>query len=237
MSDSFKYIPARPEQTGDVPRIGTRSLKGRGTPLIYFPGFGATMEGNKAAALAGFADREGIPLVRFDYQGIGASGDDDTPGTITLWRDDAISVIDQLVERQVIIVGSSMGAWIALLAALARPAKIQSLVLIACAADFTEPMRQKLDADPDIGSGFPKGFIESGANHLLLDAMIEVSCPVTLIHGRNDATIPWQNSLKTATKLRSTDVTVHVRGKGDHRLSTEPDLEFMFANVRKHLGR
>lgn len=236
MSDSLKYIPARPEQAGDLPRIGTRSLKGKGTPLIYFPGFGATMAGNKAEALAGFAAREGIPLVRFDYQGIGASGGDGAPGTITLWRDDAISVIDQLIENEVIIVGSSMGAWIALLAALARPANVRSLVLIACAADFTEPMRQKPDADPGIGSGFPKGFMEDGANHLLLDAMIEISCPVTLIHGQNDATIPWQNSLKTATKLQSTDVIVHVRSKADHRLSTEPDLEFMFSNIRKHLG-
>jgi len=207
--------------------------------ITWLGGFKSDMTGTKATALAEWAGSAGRAYTRFDYFGHGQSSGTFTEGTITRWRDDALAVLDEIATGPQILVGSSMGAWIALLAALARPDQIKALVLIAPAPDFTEAlMWEGFDetiratlrhegiysqpSDYDEPYEISYSLIEDGRKHLLLGGDIPVTLPVRILQGMADEDVPWRHAMLLAETLASEDVTVSLTKNGDHRLS-EPD--------------
>jgi pimeloyl-ACP methyl ester carboxylesterase len=213
---------------------------GSSPTVVFLPGFRSDMTGDKATALAAFCAEHGQAMLRFDYSGHGASGGSFEHGTIGRWTDDALAVIDRLTCGKLILVGSSMGGWIALLAALARKERIAALIGIAAAPDFTETIwsamtaeqRAMLERDGVMrrpsryGEPYPitRALIEDGRSRLLLDAPIALDCPVRLLHGQADPDVPWQIALRIAERLNSRDVQVILVKDGDHRLSRPRDL-------------
>jgi len=200
------------------------------------------MTGTKALFLEDFCRRRGQAFVRFDYFGHGASSGDVALGTIGGWAEDAVAVLDSLTEGPQILVGSSMGGWIMLLAARARTKRVRALVGVAAAPDFTEdlvwprlsPTQQRelresgavtlpSEYDP-AGYTYRLGLFEDGKRHLVMREAITLECPVRLLHGMRDVAVPWQRSLSLAERLDSRDVVVTLVKDGDHRLSREADL-------------
>ena len=200
------------------------------------------MTGTKALFLEDFCRRRGRALVRFDYFGHGASSGDAALGTVGGWAEDAVAVLDSLTEGPQILVGSSMGGWIMVLAALARTERVRALVGVAAAPDFTEDLvwprlsltqQQELrdsgavtlpsEYDP-AGYTYRLGLFEDGKRHLVMREVIALECPVRLLHGMRDVAVPWQRSLSLAERLDSRDVVVTLVKDGDHRLSSEADL-------------
>jgi len=215
------------------------------TPGVLFcPGFYSDMMGSKALALEAWCRAQGRQFTRFDYFGHGASSGDIRLGTIGRWRDDTVAVLDAVAEGPQIVVGSSMGGWLMLLAALARPDRVAGLVGIAAAPDFTErmlaeeftpAMRETLQARGaiELPSGYDDGspyhisldFLEEARQHqLLVGRTIPIEVPVRLLHGQADAAVPWSVSLCLAERLASADVEVCLVKGGDHRLSEPADL-------------
>ncbi len=217
--------------------------------MVFCGGFKSDMTGTKASALAEACRAQGRACVRFDYFGHGQSSGDFAVGTIGRWAEDVIAVLDALTEGPQVIVGSSMGGWLMLLAALARPERVCGLIGIAPAADFTEDLmwrempaavRDALRRDgvwhrPSEYSDDPYPItlrlIEEGRRHLLLDRPIPLRCPVRLLHGMKDADVPWAQSLKLVAALESRDVTLTLVKEGDHRLSAPDDLARLLAAV------
>jgi pimeloyl-ACP methyl ester carboxylesterase len=219
--------------------------RGGKTPVVlWLGGFKSDMQATKAQALARWAERTDRAFLRFDYFGHGASSGDFRKGTIGRWRDDALAVIDTLAKADLVLVGSSMGGWIALLAGLARPERIKAMLLIAPAVDFTEALlwprlpkdaRQRIlehgewlrpsayDPEP-----YPitKGLIDDGRRHLLLDSRLKFPFPVRILQGMKDPDVPWQHAAKVAEAMEG-DVTLTLARNGDHRLSTPADLRRM----------
>jgi pimeloyl-ACP methyl ester carboxylesterase len=214
---------------------------GKSPGVIWLGGFHSDMNGTKAQALDAWAEARGRSYLRFDYFGHGASSGAFRDGTITRWRDDAVAVLDNLCDGPQVLVGSSMGAWIALLIARARPEKVATLLLLAPAADFTEALiwaRMTPDIRREVmergawqrpsayGDGpYPitRSLIEDGRRHLLLDAPIELSGPVHILQGMKDSDVPWQHALKLVEKLSGNPVLTLIKN-GDHRLSTPEDI-------------
>jgi pimeloyl-ACP methyl ester carboxylesterase len=238
---------ATPSGAGSLARpdgaaIAYHRLEGSAPGIVFLGGFRSDMTGTKALFLEDYCRRRGRAYLRFDYFGHGQSSGDFADGTIGRWREDAVAAIDSLTEGPQILAGSSMGGWIMLLAALARPQRVAALVGIAAAPDFTEALlRPRLtpqqrreieeagrvvlpsDYDP-AGYLYTGALIEDGREHLLLGVPIPLDVPVRLLHGLADASVPWQLSLRLAERLTSTDVVVTLVKDGDHRLSGEPDL-------------
>ena len=210
--------------------------------MVFLGGFRSDMTGTKALFLEDFCRRRGRAFVWFDYFGHGASSGDVALGTIGGWTGDAVAVLDSLTEGAQILVGSSMGGWIMVLAALARTERVHALVGIAAAPDFTEDLlwprldeaqRRELresgavtlpsEYDPG-GYAYRLGLFEDGKRHLVMREAIALECPVRLLHGMRDVAVPWQRSLSLAERLDSRDVAVTLVKDGDHRLSSEADL-------------
>nr|TFG53638.1 MAG: alpha/beta hydrolase [Hyphomicrobiales bacterium] len=209
--------------------------------LVWLGGFNSDMMGTKAEALDAWASDRGRAYIRFDYFGHGQSSGDFRNGTISRWRDDALAVLDTLCERPQILVGSSMGGWVAILVALARPEKVKGLLLIAPAPDFTEALmwaemtdevrRQIMETGewerPSAYGEDPypitRGLIEDGRKNLLLGGPIVLSCPVRILQGMKDLDVPWQHAMKLVERLEG-DAAITLVKQGDHRLSTEQDL-------------
>lgn len=229
--------------------IAYRAVAGRAPGIVFLPGYRSVMTGEKATALAAFARAHGHALVRFDYRGHGQSGGRFEELVLSDWLDDALSVLDRLTKGPQILVGSSMGGYLALLAALHRPHRVAALVGIAAAADFTERLllgrlnaaeraafeRIGLRREPsrfeEDGYPFTWKLVEDGRRHLLLDAPINLAMPVRLLHGMQDPDVPWAISLEIADRLRSADVRVHLVKDGDHRLSRPADLKLLTDTV------
>jgi pimeloyl-ACP methyl ester carboxylesterase len=226
----------------DGATIAYHRLPGAAPGIVFLGGFRSDMTGTKALFLEEYCRQSGRAYVRFDYFGHGASSGDVAEGVVGRWREDALAVIDSLTEGPQILVGSSMGGWIMLLAALARPARVAALIGIAAAPDFTEELlwprlnpeqRRAIeergaatlpsDYDP-AGYLYTRALIEDGRQHLLLGGPIRLNVPVRLLHGLADASVPWGLSLKLAERLTSRDVVVTLVKAGDHRLSSESDL-------------
>ena len=209
------------------------------------------MAGTKATFLDDFCAVRGLGYVRFDYSGHGASSGRFEDGTIGAWAEDASAIIDRVVDGPLILAGSSMGGWIMLLAALARPDRIAGLVGLAPAPDFTEALiwnrlsdeeRDRLlredrleqasaySEDPTI---ITRALIEEGRRHLLLSAPIGIRCPVRLLHGMADPDVPHRLSLDLAERLVSNDVRVTLIKDGDHRLSRAEDLALLSATIEE----
>lgn len=214
------------------------------TPTIVFlPGYASDMAGIKAVALEDWARANGRAYLRFDYRGCGESPGDFADQTLADWRDDALAMIDS-VEGPMVLVGSSMGGWIMLLAALARPGKVAGLVGIAPAPDFTDwgfdpAERATLAAGGDLRTPSPyspeptlttAAFWRSGQANLIGDD-VAFTGPVRIVQGQRDAEVPWQHSVALAEKLRSDDVQVWLVKQGDHRLSREQDIASIQAAV------
>lgn len=222
--------------------IAYRWLTGAGPGIVFLGGFRSDMAGTKALFLEDFCRRRERAYVRFDYFAHGESSGDFADGTISRWRDDTISVIDSLTEGPQILVGSSMGGWIMVLAALARRARVKALVGIAAAPDFTSDLlpqrltdaqqRQLRDEgrlvlptpyDP-AGYLYTRALVEDGSRNLVLRDPIPLTCSVRLLHGMADESVPWQQSFKLAERLQSHDVALTLVKDGDHRLSRDEDL-------------
>lgn len=236
-------------QRGDGNHVAYAATAGRAPTVVFLGGFRSDMTGTKAMALEAWSEKTGRAFLRFDYLGHGQSSGRFEDGTIGRWLDDSLAVIDRLTTGKLVLVGSSMGGWLSLLAARARPDRLAGLVLIAAAPDFTERMllndlspgdRAKLERDgrlekPSQYSPEPSVFtwklIEEGRNHLLLDKPLSLPCPVRLLHGQSDPDVPWQYSLQIAEHLDAPEViTTFVKG-GDHRLSTPADIARLIATV------
>lgn len=224
---------------------------GKSPTVVFLGGFRSDMTGTKAVALEAWAEKRGQAFLRFDYLGHGQSSGRFEDGTIGRWKADSLAAIDALTEGKLVLVGSSMGGWLSLLAAQARPERLAGLVLIAAAPDFTERMllgglsaedRAILQRDgrlerPSQYSPEPSVFtwklIEEGRNHLLLDKPLALPCPVRLLHGQNDPDVPWEYSLQIARHLEAPEViSTFVKG-GDHRLSTPADIARLIATVEE----
>jgi pimeloyl-ACP methyl ester carboxylesterase len=223
--------------------------------ILFLPGFRSDMRGTKATFLDNFCAARGLGYVRFDYSGHGESSGRFEEGTIGRWVEDAIAVIDRVTEGPLILVGSSMGGWIMLLAALARPARIAGLVGLAPAPDFTEALMWNVLTDeerdrlmrtgrldmPSDYSAEPtvitRGLIEEGRRHLLLSAPIGIRRPVRLLHGLADPDVPYRLSLELAERIVGNDVRVTLIKNGDHRLSRADDLALLGATVDEVLAQ
>jgi pimeloyl-ACP methyl ester carboxylesterase len=190
---------------------------------VFLPGFKSDMTGAKALETEAFCAAHGYACLRLDYSGHGASGGAFADGTVGRWAEDALFLIDRLTQDELLVVGSSMGGWIALLVALARPERVAGLIGIAAAPDFTEelmwasmtPAEQELlmrdgvlHVPSQYGDAYlvTKALIEDGRSHLLLGAPIPIHCPVRLLQGQRDADVPWRTALRLAEQLEAEDV-------------------------------
>ena len=228
---------------GDGVELAWRRIAGRGPGVVFLGGFNSDMTGTKAEDLAAFCTARGRAFLRFDYSGHGASGGRFVDGTIGRWAEDAACVLDRLTEGPQILVGSSMGGWIALLLALRRPERVKALVGIAAAPDFTARISEELPPEgraaiqrdgvwhrpSAYGDPYPitRALLEEGRNHLLLQGPVPLSIPIRLLHGQQDPDVPWELSLRIAKAITGPDVQVVLVKDGDHRLSRPQDLALL----------
>lgn len=228
--------------------------EGRGPTVVFLPGFRSNMTGDKATALAELCAERRHGMLRFDYSGHGASDGDFLDGNIGDWATDALAAVDALTQGPLVLVGSSMGGWIGLLTALARPDRIAAFVGIAAAPDFTQRLmwesmtpaeKATLERDgvlyvpSQYGEPTPitRRLIQDGANHHVLTGHIALRCPIRLLHGQADPDVPWQFALKIAEQAESPDVRILLVKDGDHRLSRPADLALLWTTVAEFLGQ
>ena len=228
--------------------LAWQRLAGRGPCVVFLPGFRSDMTGDKATAVAMLCAREGRAMLLFDYSGHGQSGGRFDTGTIGAWLGDALVAVDQLASGPLHLVGSSMGGWLAVLAALARPERIAGLVGIAAAPDFTETMWESmtfeergaltqqgmLSQPSSYGEPYEitRALIEEGRNHLVLGGPIAITAPVRLLHGQADNDVPWERSLQLASRITGPDVQVMLVKDGGHRMSRPQDLALLRATLQ-----
>jgi pimeloyl-ACP methyl ester carboxylesterase len=241
------------EETGRLDgRLAWARLTGRAGPraagatqgVVFLPGFRSDMQGSKALALREHCAATGRALLRFDYGGHGESAGRFEDGTIGAWAADAIAVLDALTEGPQVLIGSSMGGWIALLVARARPGRVAGLIGIAPAPDFTEKLMWPafteaqraeiiqhgvLHLPSDYGEPTPitRALIEDGKRHNVLDAPIPLACPVRILQGMRDPDVPWRHALRIVDAIAGDDVRLHLVKDGDHRLSRPQDLRLL----------
>jgi pimeloyl-ACP methyl ester carboxylesterase len=236
-------------------RIALRPREGAAPGLVWLGGFKSDMKGTKAVALDEWAGANGRACLRFDYSGHGESGGDFADGTIGRWLEDSTAVFQRFAKGPQVLIGSSMGGWLALL--LARELRqrgggagsVAGLVLIAPAVDFTEELMWK-KFSPEVKrqietQGFwqrpsqyseapyaiTRGLIEEGRKHLLLGGLIETGCPVRILQGVQDSDVPWQHAVELSSRLARDDVVLTLVKDGDHRLSRPEDIERLLAAV------
>ncbi|MCP4393901.1 MAG: alpha/beta hydrolase [Alphaproteobacteria bacterium] len=248
MSGETQFLPL---PSGE--RIAYNHTKGnKQTGLMFIHGFLSDKEGGKALAIEDWCKVNDRSCVRFDCLGHGQSSGEFKDCTIGGWAENVLSVIDEVVEqdKKYVLVGSSMGGWLMLLAALARPERVAGLVGIAAAPDFTEDIVKNELSDeqlkemeetgmthlPNDYEGAPdypitKKLIEEGRNNLLLQDVIDVHCPVRLLQGFDDASVPWKTAVKISQMLATDDVDVVLAKGGDHRLSRPVDIHRMLNTI------
>ena len=239
----------------DARRIAVRRDDGAGPGLFWLGGFKSDMKGTKAEALSQWARENGRACTRFDYSGHGESGGDFQVGTIGCWLEETLAVFAAYAEGPQVVIGSSMGGWLALL--LLRELRrrnestkesVAGLVLIAPAVDFTEvlmwqrfPAKVRKEVEEkgvwlrpsEYGEPYPitRALIEEGRNHLLLGGMIETGCPVRILQGVQDPDVPWNHAVELTSRLAQDDVVLTLVKDGDHRLSRPEDLERLIKAV------
>jgi pimeloyl-ACP methyl ester carboxylesterase len=237
-------------------RIAVRARAGSGPGLFWLGGFNSDMRGAKALALDTWAAEHGRACIRFDYSGHGESGGAFIDGTIGRWLEESVAVFERFCRGPQVVIGSSMGGWMALLLARAiakreaAGAALAGLVLIAPAPDFTEQLMWNSFSDEireeirtkgvwmrpseyDDGTPYPitRALIEEGRNHLLLGSAIDVGCPVRILQGAQDPDVPWQHAFALAHRLPAEDVVLTMIQDGDHRLSRPQDIARIMAAV------
>ena len=231
-------------------KLAYNKLEGEQPGILFLGGFRSDMSGVKAMAIEQMCRKQGRAFLRFDYQGHGESSGQFEECTLTTWKENALEIFTRLTTGKQLIVGSSMGAWIALLLAIAKPTRVAGIVGIAAAPDFTEYMivdklsDAELDAvntegkvmvDSGYGEHYPitKALLEDGRRHLLLHAPIPIHCPVRLIHGTSDEDVPWEFSLSLNRQLEAKDVRTILIKQGDHRLSQPEHIEKILSILGK----
>jgi pimeloyl-ACP methyl ester carboxylesterase len=254
--NSLKFLPVG---EGEAERaIAVRTLAGASPGLFWLGGYKSDMKGTKAQALAHWAAQQGRACVRFDYSGHGESEGAFTDGTIGRWLAESLAVFDACCRGPQVLIGSSMGGWLALLLVRAlrgrrepRAAGVAGLVLIAPAIDFTEELmwkrftpeiKRELETKgvwerPSQYSPEPylvtRRLIEDGRNHLLLGGMIETGCPVRILQGVMDPDVPWQHAKALIARFACDDVVLTLVKDGDHRLSRPDDIERLLRAVEE----
>jgi pimeloyl-ACP methyl ester carboxylesterase len=197
-------------------RLAVIASKGARSPaIIWLGGFRSDMRATKAEALAGWADRDGRRFVRFDYTGHGESEGDFSRSTISVWLADAMAVIAAEGGNAPILVGSSMGGWLALLAARI----MQGGQWLRSSVYASEPYP------------ITRALIEDGRHHLLFGLPIEPGCPVTILQGMQDPDVPWQHAMKLVEHLPADQVTLTLIKDGDHRLSRDQDIDLLIRAI------
>lgn len=217
---------------------------------VWLSGFKSDMTGTKVTVLEGWAKQQGHGFLAFDYSGHGVSGGRFEDGTVSAWREDALAAIETLTKGRLVLVGSSMGGWMALLAALALKSRVAGMVLIAPAPDFTQklmwpefsPAQQTEITEQgqtlrpsDYGDPYPitRALIEDGRQWALLDSTIDLVCPIRILQGQQDPDVPWQHAFKLVDALISTDLVFTLIKDGDHRLSRDQDIERLVATCEE----
>lgn len=227
------------------PTLAFRHTIGTGPTIVFLCGYASDMQGSKALAIEAWAQANGRAFLRFDYAGCGMSKGAFEDQTLADWRDDALRIIDQVVGGPVVLVGSSMGGWIMLLVALARPGQVQGLVGIAAAPDFTEwgfgdEQKRTLREDGRLEEPSPysdeptvttRGFWEAGEANLVMTGPIAFDGPVRLLQGQRDAEVPWERAAMLAGLIRSDAVQTVLVKDGDHRLSRDADIALILRAV------
>jgi pimeloyl-ACP methyl ester carboxylesterase len=225
--------------------IAYRLRRGKVPTLVFLPGYASDMEGAKAVALDGFAEERRLAMLRLDYSGTCSSGGRFEDGTLAPWLEEALALVDQLTRGPLILVGSSMGGWIALHLALLRRERVRALVGIAAAPDFTDwgftgEQKAALERDGRIEEPNPYGpkpqlftraLWQSGQRLRLLDSDIELDCPVRLFHGEADKEVPLEIAFRLMRRLRSSDVQLNVLKGGGHRLSEPHEIRAIMRTV------
>jgi len=241
--------------TGSAARsIAVRQREGSSPGLFWLGGFKSDMKGTKAEALDRWGAEQGRAVTRFDYSGHGESGGAFTDGTIGRWLEESVAVFTRFAEGPQVVIGSSMGGWLALLLARALQtrqdaAPIAGMVLIAPAVDFTEELmwkkfpaavkraieQQGQWSRPSDYADEPfivtRGMIEEARQHLLLGGLIETGCPVRILQGAQDPDVPWQHAVELVARFARDDVVLTLVKDGDHRLSRPEDIERLLAAV------
>jgi len=229
-------------------RLAYVARPGAGPTVVFLGGYASDMTGTKARYLEAWCRDRGQAFLRFDYQGHGLSSGRLVDGTIGAWRDDALAVLGKCVAGPVLLVGSSMGAWVMLLAARAAPERVHALVGVAAAPDFTEDLlwgrlgedqRDALRRNGVIhlpsSYGEPLPFtwrlVEDGRHHLVLRTPIDLPGPVRLLHGTRDLDVPWETSWRLAEAIRGRDVSLTLVKGGEHRLSEPHELSLLGAVI------
>ena len=229
----------------DGRRIAFRHCRGTSPAIVFLPGYMSDMAGSKATALIEWAECEGRACLLLDYSGCGESAGDFADGSLSRWTEETVSLILARIEGPVVLVGSSMGGWLMLLAARALGPRVAALVGIAAAPDFTEwgyddTQKARLAAGemlrldnpygPEPTPVYP-GFWADGQALRQLEREIAIECPVRLLHGQEDRDVPPSIALRLAAALRSQDVQVTLVKGGDHRLSREADVALLVRTV------
>ncbi len=234
----------------DRPALAYHLTPGKGPPVVFLSGYASDMTGTKAVALEDWAKATGRTFIRFDYAGCGQSEGDFADQTLPGWRDDALAMLDLLAEPA-ILVGSSMGGWIALMIARDHPELVAGLVLVAPAPDFTdwgfsmdEKMKLLQDGQlerpspySDQPTVFTSRFWQSGEASRLTNQPLAVDHPVRILHGMLDRDVPWDRSQHLQQVLRSADVQLTLVKSGDHRLSRDGDIALLLATVAEMARR
>ena len=210
-------------------RIAYRLRDGGQPTLVFLPGYASDMEGAKALALDGFGERRGVAMLRLDYSGTGSSQGRFEDGTLARWLEEVLAAVDRLTEGPLILIGSSMGGWLALHVALLRPERVRALVGIAAAPDFTDwGFADGAEAERQ---GLAPGFWQSGQQLLLLDKETAIDCPVRLLHGEKDEDVPLEVAFRTMRAVRSADVQLVTLKGGGHRLSEPHEIDAILRTV------
>ena len=231
----------------DGRRIAFRYTHGTGPTLVFLPGYMSDMSGSKATALFAEAEAQGRACLLLDYSGCGQSDGDFADGMLSRWRDEVLALIASYVAGPVVLAGSSMGGWLMLLVAERLKPRLAGLIGIAPAPDFTrwgytEAQRSALAAGETIYEPNPYGpeptptyasFFADAECHMRLESAIDLTCPVRLLHGKCDADVPWEVSLRLKAALRSDDVQVTLIEDGDLRLSRPGDIAILTAIVAR----
>lgn len=230
-------------------KLAYHFLPGHGPVVVFCPGYGSDMSGTKALALEAWCKANQRPMLRFDYAGHGASEGVFTENGIGDWAADAAFILSRAAcSQDVVLVGSSMGGWISLLLGARLQSRLKALVLIAPAPDFTETLlckeltpeqRETLERTgivyqpSDYGAPLPfsRALIERSAAHMVMKNRIGITCPVRILHGMKDESVPWRLSLQLADNLASRDVRLIYVKEGDHRLSEPQDLALLEQTV------
>lgn len=229
----------------DGRRIALRLTPGTGPTLVFLPGYKSDMSGSKAQAVMGWAQAQGRACLLFDYSGCGQSSGTFADGTLSRWAEEVVALVEAHCPGQVVLIGSSMGGWLMLIAASGLGERVAALIGIAPAPDFADwgigaAQKAELAGGRTVLAENPYGpeptpthprFYADAQAHLLLDAPIAFDGPVRLLHGQADGDVPWQVSIRLAAALRSADVQIDLVKDGDHRLSCPADIALLLRMI------